>query len=90
MEFDFDPAKDVANVAKHGLSLSDAALLDWDKAAVYPDLRRDYGEPRMVALVPMNKRVHSVVYVDRDGKRRVISLRRAHFKEVKRYENSQT
>jgi len=90
MDFDFDPAKNAANIDKHGLSLSDAALLDWDKAAVYPDLRKDYGEARMIALVPLDKRVHSVVYVDRAGKRRVISLRKAHFKEVKRYEKSQT
>jgi len=47
MKFDFDPAKDVANLVKHGLSLADAALLDWDKAAVYPDLRKDYGEARI-------------------------------------------
>jgi len=90
MEIDFDPAKDVVNRAKHGISLGDAALLDWDKASIYPDLRKDYGEHRMVALVPLNKRVHSVVFVDRAGKRRIISLRKAHFKEVKRYEKSQT
>jgi len=90
MKFDFDPAKDTVNIAKHGLSLGDAALLDWDKAATYPDRRKDYGEVRMIALAPLGKRVHSVVFVDRDGKRRIISLRKAHFKEVKRYEKSQT
>jgi len=88
VEFDFDPAKDAVNRAKHGISLGDAALLDWDKASIYPDLRQDYGESRMVALVPLDRRVHSVVFVDRAGKRRIISLRKAHFKEVKRYENS--
>jgi len=90
MEFDFDPGKDAVNMVKHGLSLRDAALLDWDKAIIYPDLRRDYGEARMIALVPLDRRIHSLVFVDRGGKRRVISLRKAHFKEVKRYEQSRT
>jgi len=88
VKFDFDPVKNAANITKHGISLGDAALLDWDKATTYPDLRRDYGEPRMIALAPLDKRVHSVVFVDRDGTRRVISLRKAHFKEVERYEKS--
>jgi len=88
VEFDFDSAKDAINRAKHGLSLGDAERLDWENARLYPDLRRDYGEARMIALVPMGKRVHSVVFVDRDGKRRIISLRKAHFKEVRRYELS--
>ena len=34
---DFDPAKDLANRAKHGLSLADAAELDWDGANIVPD-----------------------------------------------------
>jgi len=89
MEFEFDPIKDAANREKHGISLGDAALLDWDRAGVYPDLRRDYGETRMIALVPLGARVHSVVFVDRNDKRRIISLRKAHFKEVERYEASQ-
>jgi len=90
MEFDFDSGKDAINMVKHGLSLGDAALLEWDNATIYPDLRRDYGEARMLALAPLDRRIHSVVFVDRGGKRRIISLRKAHFKEVKRYEQSRS
>jgi uncharacterized DUF497 family protein len=30
MEMEFDSRKDAANLDKHGLSLADATLLDWD------------------------------------------------------------
>ena len=48
---DFDPAKDLANRAKHGLSLADAAELDWDAANIVPDTRFDYGELRSRPMV---------------------------------------
>jgi uncharacterized DUF497 family protein len=31
MEFEFDPAKDVSNILKHGISLARAANLEWDE-----------------------------------------------------------
>ena len=46
MKFTFDPAKNVLNQEKHGYSLSDAQLLDWEEALTWPDERVDYGEPR--------------------------------------------
>lgn len=39
MRISFDPEKDVANVAKHGVSLALAADLDWSEAAVWEDRR---------------------------------------------------
>lgn len=53
MNVTFDPAKDAANVAKQGVALSNAVLLDWNAAYTWPDNRRDYGEHRMVGLVPL-------------------------------------
>ncbi|MEX1166362.1 MAG: BrnT family toxin [Hydrogenophaga sp.] len=58
-------AKNVANLAKHGFSLLDAVGFEWDTAVVWSDKRRDYGEPRMVALGYNGFRVMSVVFVDR-------------------------
>ncbi len=89
MNVTFDPAKDAANLAKHGLSLLDVVGFEWDAALVWPDKRRDYGEPRMVGLVPVNDRLFCVVFVDRPSEqpteRRIISLRKANNREVKRY-----
>lgn len=89
MHLTFDPAKDAANQAKHGFSLLDAASLEWDSAVVWPDQRRDYDEPRMVALGYIGLRIMTVVFVDRPPEqpteRRIISLRKANSREVKRY-----
>lgn len=89
MNVTFDPAKDAANLAKHGVSLRDAAGLEWEAAVLWPDERRDYQEARMVGLVPVNDRLFCVVFVDRPPEqpteRRIISLRKANSREVKRY-----
>ncbi len=54
MDVTFDSAKEAANLAKHGCSLLDAVGFEWEAAVVWSDNRRDYGEPRMVGLVPVN------------------------------------
>jgi uncharacterized DUF497 family protein len=86
----FDPAKDAANQAKHGVSLALAAELEWDTAMCWPDLRQDYGEPRQCGLGYVGLRLYAVGFVDRalpDGThtRRVISVRKANAREVNRY-----
>jgi hypothetical protein len=86
--FEFDPAKEAGNLAKHGLSLATAADLDWDAALVWLDERVDYGEPRQVALARKADVVFSVAFVDRGEIRRVISLRRANKREIRHYVES--
>nr|WP_295942222.1 BrnT family toxin [uncultured Acidovorax sp.] len=89
MKVTFDSAKADANVAKHGVSLSEAADFEWGTAMVWPDTRRDYGEARMVALGYIGLRIMALVFVDRPPEqpteRRVISLRKANSREVRRY-----
>ena len=89
MNVTFDPAKDAANLAKHGFSLLDAVGFEWETAVVWPDTRRDYGEPRMAALGYIGLRIMALVFVDRPPEqpteRRIISLRKANSREVKRY-----
>lgn len=88
MEIEFDPSKDESNRAKHGLSLSFALLLDWDTAVTKPDPRHDYGEQRMIGYGVIERRLYCVVFVERGGKIRVISLRKANKREFKRYAES--
>jgi uncharacterized DUF497 family protein len=85
MRFEFDPAKDASNLAKHGVSLRLATELDWDDALVWVDDRFAYGELRMIALAPSTRILYYVAFVDRGEARRVISLRRATRREVKHY-----
>jgi uncharacterized DUF497 family protein len=85
MNIEFDPSKDVANQEKHGVSLSFASKLEWDTALSWPDTRKDYGEDRRCALVIRGVRLYFVAYVPRGKRRRIISLRKANAREVKRY-----
>ena len=87
MRITFDSEKDAANVGKHGVSLALAAFLDWDSALVTADKRRDYGEPRYIALAPHQGRLYCVAYTERDAQHRIISLRKANHREAHRYEN---
>ena len=85
MKIEFDPVKDDSNTAKHGVSLTLAAELDWNAALVWVDERFDYGEVRMIALAPQTGTLYCVAFVDRSNARRIISLRRANRREVKHY-----
>lgn len=62
MKFTFDPVKNSSNFEKHGLWLADAKYLDWDEALNWVDDRKNYGEVRYVALVPMRQRLYYVVF----------------------------
>jgi len=85
MQIEFDPAKEVANVARHGVSLALAGQLDWEAALVWQDDHSEYDELRMIALAPEINTLYYVAFVDRGEVRRIISLRRAERREVKHY-----
>ncbi len=85
MQITFDPAKDKLNRRKHGISLAEAARFDWSSAVIWPDMRRDYREPRMIGLGMIAHRLHAMVFVERNGVLRIISLRKANIREDKRY-----
>ena len=81
----FDAAKDQANIAKHGVSLSRAADFVMEMARVSQDDRADYGEERLIAVGPLDNRLYVMIFTLRDGTIRVISLRKANRREVERY-----
>jgi len=85
MEITCDPAKDAANFAKHGVSLALAAGLEWDTLRAEADVRRHYGETRFIGYAVLEGRLYCVVFTDRGEQRRIISLRKANPREVKRY-----
>ena len=83
-----DPKKEDRNVSERGLSLDLAEQLDWSAALIWEDRRKDYGEQRYCVLGFIGDRLHSMVFTPREGKPRVISLRKANRREVKRYEKA--
>jgi len=81
----FDPAKDASNRAKHGLSLADAARLDWFAGRV--DVAHTVaGETRWRMIAPLDGLLVSMVFTRRATGVRAISLRRASRKERRLYE----
>ena len=85
MQIDFDPVKNHLNFLKHGLYLEFAWQLHWEDALMWPDLRKPYFEDRMSSLVPSDEQLFFVAFVDRLSLRRVICLRKANSRELKRY-----
>ena len=86
MEIEFDPAKDAINIAKHGLSLADAAAFEIEDAVVRIDDRYDYGEVRFRAFGRVSGQGRCLVFTWSASTIRVISYRRVHEKEMRRYE----
>ena len=81
----WDESKAAANFAKHGVSFDAARQFDWDTAIVVADTRRDYGESRHKAAGYVGPRLFVPVFAERGDDVRVISVRKANRREVKRY-----
>jgi uncharacterized DUF497 family protein len=80
---DFDPAKEAANLSKHGISL--ARWVDLDIKVTVVDDRYDYGEIRYRAYGFIGDVAYCRVFTSRNGRVRPIGLRRAHAKEIRRH-----
>ena len=85
MKFEFDPAKDAINRAKHGLSLADFAGFDI-VASIKVDDRFDYGEVRYRGFGRIDGLGYSIAFTRTADGFRLISFRRARGKEMRRYE----
>jgi uncharacterized protein len=83
VEYDFDSPKDIANRAKHGIPLALAEVRFAGRRLTLEDDRFHYGALRLIAH--LRGRLFVCVFVDRGSIRRIISLRKANSREVKRY-----
>lgn len=81
MYVEYDPAKDLANIAKHGVSLARAAELEI--LVVVKDDR--FAEQRYRIYGLLEGVPHCLAATLRNGFVRAISLRRAHSKEFRRH-----
>lgn len=81
MNIEFSPAKDASNIEKHGISL--ARAVDFEDAVVVVDDRFTEQRFRIYGLI--DGAWHCAAVTMRGRAVRVISLRRAHRKEVKHH-----
>jgi len=88
LEIDFDPAKNRKNIQERGLPFALVAEFDWTTALIAASDRR--GESRFMAIGYIGSRLHALVFQANRAALRVISLRRANKKEVKRYEKARS
>lgn len=85
VDFTWDPAKRLTNIAKHGVDFITAYGMDWSVAVVRADTRQNSREVRLRAIVPLDERLYFVTYTIRTNKCRVISARKANNREIKFY-----
>lgn len=85
MNYDHDPRKLAENVAKHGIWFHEAKEFEWDTANIEVDGRKFYGETRFRATGLVGTRAYVMVFTLRGTAVRLISLRKANPREVKRY-----
>jgi uncharacterized protein len=83
--FEWDERKRQPNLAKHGIDFASAARIFDGRVVEWDDSRRDYGEQRRLVLGLAGQTVLLVVYTRREGKRRLISARKASPDERKTY-----
>lgn len=87
--FEWDPAKREMNLRKHGVDFVDAVHIFEGLVVEREDRRREYGEPRVVALGSVEELLLAVVYTPRAAAFRIISARRANRDEKAAYRHLQ-
>lgn len=84
--YEWDEPKRLKTLAKHNADFAWMHEFDWTTAITRADRRRDYGEPRFVSLGLIRGKLYACAWTPRNGKQRLVMLRRANAREVKTYE----
>jgi uncharacterized protein len=83
--YEWDESKRAANFRDHGIDFNAARYFDWETAVITIDDRDDYGELREMAFGFIGVRLYAMVFTRRAHNVRIISLRKADRREVRRY-----
>ncbi len=89
MEFQWDEAKCLLNLQRHGIDFVGIERTFESETVTIPDDRFDYGEERFVTFGLLDGRVVAIAHTETDKVIRLISVRRAtrheedsYFKEI--------
>jgi uncharacterized protein len=77
MNFEWDEAKRLANLHKHGIDFLDVPEVFDNDIVIIEDTRFDYGETRFILTGILKGRVIVVAYTERGDTTRFISARKA-------------
>lgn len=89
VEYEWDPVKAEANLTKHGIPFEGIGEFDWQNAVIVEDVRYAYGEHRYNAFGEIRGRLHAAVFTTRGQTIRLIGLRKANPREVRRHGKAQ-
>jgi uncharacterized DUF497 family protein len=82
---EWDDAKSERNRVLRGFGFEIADAFDWSSAVVERDERKDYGEVRYRAFGRAGELKLCVAFTLRGPETRIISVRRMHDKEARKY-----
>jgi len=90
MDFEFDPSKSLSNRQKHGVDFNEAQdmWLDPNRLVIPAKLTGD--ETRWAIIACLQNKCWTGLYTGRNGKLRIISVRRAHPEEERLYNAQKT
>ena len=90
LSFEWDESKAKSNLAKHGVSLEEASTVFGDPLSLtIPDPTHSQVEDRSIVLGQSHQgKLQVVVHTERGDNIRIISARRASWREGKSYEES--
>mgnify|MGYP001291531153 FL=1 len=83
MRYEWDETKRQSNIVKHAVDFAVAEGFEWDVALIMTSMSSN--EPRLVAVAPINLRLHVLVFSIETRVIRIISLRKANKREAKLY-----
>ena len=86
MELEWDEAKRRNTLERRGLDFADVENFDYDTVISVPDRRLDYGEERFNAYGYLRGVLCTYCFTWRNGRMRIISMRRANDRERKKYQ----
>lgn len=84
MRTSYDPTKRIKTLAERGLDFEDAVLVFEGLTVEVEDLRKDYGERRILCYGQLNGRLVVVGYTPRGAVSHVFSMRKANDREQTR------
>ncbi|HUD86396.1 MAG TPA: BrnT family toxin [Xanthobacteraceae bacterium] len=85
MAITYDPVKRDWTLRERRLDFEDAKKVFGSLTIDIPDLRREYGEPRINTVGHLGNRMVIVCWTPRGNDRRIISMRKANEREKARY-----
>jgi uncharacterized protein len=85
VDFEFYPAKSLANLEKHGIDYTHVQAL-WEDVMRVEIPARTVDEPRWLVIGRIDGKHWSVVVTYREGRIRIISARRSRTEEAALYE----